>query len=88
MNRTEIMCEMKNILMKSDYYFLQDMISSITEETRINEDLSMDSMQIMEFIVDIESTFDIRFDFSKIDAGNVKTVFEIINMIESTNNKI
>jgi acyl carrier protein len=81
MDRKKILNSIKGILKKSDYYFLQDIVDGITEKTEICEDLSMDSIQIMEFIVDIETAFDIRFDFSEIDANNIRTIEEIINMI-------
>lgn len=81
MDRKNILDSIKSILKKSDYYFLQDVVDGITEKTEICEDLSMDSIQIMEFIVDIENFFSIRFDFSEIDANNIRTIEEIINMI-------
>lgn len=81
MDRNNVLDSIKSILKKSDYYFLQDVVDEITEKTEICEDLSMDSIQIMEFIVDIENFFGIRFDFSEIDANNIRTIEEIINMI-------
>ena len=81
MDRQNILDSIKTILKKSDYYFLQDVVDTITEKTEICEDLSMDSIQIMEFIVDIETFFNIRFDFSEIDANNIRTMEEIVNMI-------
>ena len=81
MDRKNILDSIKTILKKSDYCFLQDVVDTITEKTEICEDLSMDSIQIMEFIVDIETFFDIRFDFSEIDANNIRTMEEIVNMI-------
>lgn len=88
MDRKNILDSIKSILKKSDYYFLQDEVDGITEKTEICEDLSMDSIQIMEFIVDIESFFGIRFDFSEIDANNIRTIEKIINMIANAKKQL
>lgn len=83
MNRTEIMDKLVGILKKSDYFFLHDVLEHLTEGSKITEDLSMDSIQIMEFIVDVEETFGLRFDFNEINANNIESIGEIINMVIS-----
>lgn len=81
MNRLEIMEKILEILNKSDYFFLHDVIQDITEESKIIEDLSMDSIQVMEFIVDIEDMFGIRFDFNKFVASDIEDVGAIISVV-------
>lgn len=81
MNRDEIMNKLVEILKKSDYYFLQNALENITEESKIIEELSMDSIQIMEFLVDIEEKFGLRFDFNEFDANSIESIGEIINIV-------
>lgn len=83
MKRTKIISKIKEILKKSDYYFLQNLLVDISEDTRLIEDMSMDSIQIMEFLVDIEEALNIRFDFSEFSANDIENIGSLINMIEN-----
>lgn len=53
---------------------------SITEQTNIQEDLSADSLDIVEIIMELEETFDISI--SDEDAVSLKTVKDLMDYIE------
>ena len=53
----------------------------ITADTAFVEDLSADSLDIVELIMAIEQEFEISIDDEKIE--NVKTVGDVVNQIEA-----
>ncbi|SKA00470.1 acyl carrier protein [Pilibacter termitis] len=52
---------------------------SVTEKTDIVEDLNADSISIMEFVLDLEDTFEI--ELSDEDAENITTVGQIVEFL-------
>lgn len=60
-------------------------IEKITLETNIQEDLGADSLDAVELIMSIEDEFDIMI--SDDDAMGVRTVKELVNLIEAEINK-
>ena len=71
----------RKILERGERYYIGVPIDSITENSRIIDDLAMDSIQIMDLLVDVEDEFQITFDFEKIDAENILTIGSIIKLI-------
>lgn len=71
----------KRILQNGERYYIGVPVESIDESSRIIDDLSMDSIQIMDFLVDIEEECHITFDFEKLDAEKILTVGGIVKMI-------
>ena len=55
-------------------------ISTITDESHIVDDLNSDSLSVVEVIMDIESSYDIKI--ADEDAENLFTVAEIKQYIE------
>jgi|TARA_B100001094_G_scaffold332475_1_gene404699 acyl carrier protein len=55
-------------------------ISTITDESHIVDDLNADSLSVVEVIMDIESSYDIKI--ADEDAENLFTVAEIKQYIE------
>lgn len=53
---------------------------SITENTNIQEDLSADSLDVVEIIMELEETFNVPI--SDEDAVSLKTVKDLMNYIE------
>jgi acyl carrier protein len=54
----------------------------IRDDASITHDLFMDSIQILELIVDIEEHFGISFDFDNLEASKIQTIGSIIDLIQ------
>ena len=54
---------------------------TITAETRLNEDLNADSLDVVEMLMSLEEEFNITVPED--EAVNIKTVGDIIALIES-----
>lgn len=57
MERKEVENRIKKVLREAQFLALQELVDSITDETSLINDLSIDSIQILELIVGIEKEF-------------------------------
>jgi len=68
----------------------EDLLKLITEELgvspmdinptlEVREDLSFDSLQLYEFVIDVEEAYDIRIPDEEID--NVRTIQDLVDMV-------
>jgi len=55
-----------------------------TKESLLNQGI-LDSMSFLEFTVDLESTFNIEFDFSELDPSEFTSIDNIVKLIENGN---
>lgn len=55
--------------------------SEVTMESKLKEDLGADSLDMVDLIMSIEDTFDIKVDESK--AATIVTVGDIVNYIDA-----
>lgn len=55
-----------------------------TKESLLNQGI-LDSMSFLEFTVDIESTFNIEFDFSELDPSEFTSIDNLVKLIENGN---
>ena len=55
--------------------------STINRNTNLEEDLNVDSLDVVELVMRIEETFDI--EISDEAAANLKTVEDILNYVEA-----
>ncbi len=55
--------------------------NEVTMESNLREDLGADSLDMVDLIMSIEDTFDIKVEES--DTASIKTVGDIVNYIES-----
>lgn len=55
-----------------------------TKESLLNQGI-LDSMSFLEFTVDLESTFNIEFDFSELDPSEFTSIDNLIKLIENGN---
>ncbi len=55
-----------------------------SEESLLNQGI-LDSMSFLEFTVDIESTFNIEFDFSELDPSEFTSIDNLVKLIENGN---
>ncbi len=56
--------------------------TEITDEARLVEDLAMDSLDILETVMAVESELDIHIDDDKVEALN--TVGEFVALVEAS----
>lgn len=80
MEHNEILKNLKDILVQMDPS-KKEMMASVTEETKLSEDLGLTSVALIYMVVAIEETFGIEFDDLSID--DFKTVGTTIKYIEN-----
>ena len=54
----------------------------ITAELKLNEDLGLDSLNMVELIVELEERFNIQIDESDLDPAALQTVEQIYALVE------
>ena len=79
MSRNEILKELIGIVVSADES-LAGRAESMTEETRILEDLGMNSVGMLFLAVMIEETFKIRLD--NVAVSDLRTLGDAVTMIE------
>ncbi len=65
---------------------LFDRVGRQVHETEQIKDLDMNSVDFVEFIMDIESTFDIEFPYEMLSPEDLDTVANVIKIIEDLSN--
>ncbi len=65
---------------------LFDRVGRQVNETEQIKDLDMNSVDFVEFIMDIESTFDIEFPYEMLSPEDLDTVANVIKIIEDLSN--
>ncbi|PWL98740.1 MAG: acyl carrier protein [Clostridiales bacterium] len=55
---------------------------TITAEMELKGDLGIDSLGLVELVVDLEERFNIEFDESDLDPANLKTVGSIYSLVD------
>lgn len=55
---------------------------TITAEMELKGDLGIDSLSLVELVVDLEERFNIEFDESDLDPANLKTVGSIYSLVD------
>lgn len=76
MTRTEIMDELKEIVLE----YLDEVDMEVSEESLLNEDLGLTSLDMISIVGDIEDTFDIEFEDEAID--DIRTAGDVLDYIE------
>lgn len=54
---------------------------NITAELKLNEDLGLDSLNMVELIVELEECFDIEIDESDLDPAALQTVEQVYALV-------
>ena len=65
---------------------LFDRVGRQVHETEQIKDLDMNSVDFVEFIMDIESTYDIEFPYEMLSPEDLDTVANVIKIIEDLSN--
>lgn len=78
MNRTEILEQLKEILVSADERGTA-LLELVTEEARLQEDLGLSSVNLLYMIIAVEETFGIRFDDVGVNA--FPTVGDVVTYI-------
>ena len=55
--------------------------STITPESRLNEDLKTDSVDVIEIVMNLENEYGIEFEFDEL--GKLTTVDDVVKYIDS-----
>ena len=77
--RQEIIGKLKDIIISADPG-LEARASSVTEDTRIMQDLGLSSIGMLYIAIAIEEEFKIRFD--NVGISDFKTVRDIVDYVE------
>jgi acyl carrier protein len=83
MEREMILQSLKDILMDDEYIVLKDMIPKLTEQTSLIDDLAFDSLQIMNFIVQIEKKFEFVCEDDELKLDMFENVSMLIDFIQN-----
>ena len=62
--------------------------AQLTDSADIIEDIGLDSLQMMEFMLEVESQLDLEIDFEKLDFSYLKSIekfSEILQQMKKTN---
>lgn len=79
MTRQEIIGKLKDIIVSADPG-LEARATSVTEDTRIMQDLGLSSIGMLYIAIAIEEEFKIRFD--NVGISDFKTVRDIVDYVE------
>ena len=55
--------------------------NDITAELKLNEDLGLDSLNMVELMVELEERFDIEIDESDLDPATLQTVEQVYALV-------
>ncbi len=78
MNRNEILEKLKEILVAADERG-SDLIDSLSEQTRLQDDLALSSVNMLYMMIATEEVFNIRFD--DVGVGEFRTVGDVVTYI-------
>lgn len=84
MNRDEIVRKLKKIAADRLKIFLP---ANLSEEARLNEDLQIDSIMVLQLIVYIEEFFEVTVPEDEIDPATFRTFGTLVTFIEQLHRK-
>jgi len=84
MDRTQIIEHIRIALAE----VLNRQIDQLTEETRLFEDLALDSTSVIELLMGLEDTMDIEIDADELEPEVFQTVGSLTNYVESSFQKV
>ena len=80
MEKVDIFTKIIEILnYEKNKYLLEGFKGNIT----LFEDLSLDSIQTLELIIDIEDLFGFRMNFQKLTYESISTIGNLVNIVEN-----
>ena len=83
MQKESTLERLKGVLQENQFIALKDLIPNINLETSLINDLALDSIQILDLIVQIEKEFDFSCDVNEISLDMFEKVGTLIEFIES-----
>jgi acyl carrier protein len=78
LSETELYSRVKTILQKVVYKSAS--ISDVTPDTRLQEDLDIDSARLVDLVLNLEDEFGIQIEDSVIES--IKTVADLVNLVK------
>ncbi len=85
MERHIIEDKIKNVLRENKFVVLKEMIDSIHDETSLLNDLSLDSIQVLELIVGIEKEFGFACDPGELDLEIFDRFASLVDFVSKKN---
>ncbi|WP_027338548.1 acyl carrier protein [Halonatronum saccharophilum] len=59
----------------------------ITLETKIREDLGIDSLDMVDLVLNLENEFDLIFDESDLNVSSFITIQDLVSLVEDTSKR-
>lgn len=87
MNRETITARIKKVLSSNRFMALKEMVDSITDETSLVEDLALDSIQILEMVIEMENEFNFRCEPDELNLDMFVRFSRLVDFVEKKINK-
>lgn len=82
MERSIISSRIKSVLKGTQFMALKELIDSITDDMSLVSDLSLDSIQILELIVELEKEFGFSCQPDELNLDMFNRFGDVINFVE------
>lgn len=83
MQREEIKTRLISILTSKEFSSLQVDVTQLTEDTSLLNDITLDSLQLLELIVAMENTFGFRADTRRLDVDIFDRFGRVVDFVVS-----
>jgi acyl carrier protein len=84
LDRDAIRDKLKSILTSTDFSSLQVDVSELTDDVSLLNDLALDSLQLLEFIVAMERTFGFKLNTKRLSVDVFDRFERVIDLVESS----
>lgn len=81
MTKREVFERIKNILKEEQITVLGDQVDNITDETSLINDFALDSIQILELIVNIEKEFEIECNADELNIDLFDCYADLVDFV-------
>lgn len=82
MNRDAIRANLISILTSKDFGSLQVDVSNLGEETSLLNEIALDSLQLLEFIVAIENSFSFKIKTNRLNVDIFDRFGDVIDFVQ------
>lgn len=83
MNRDVVRERLVQILTSKDFGSLQVDVSELTEETSLLNEIALDSLQLLEFIIAIENSFSFKIKTNRLSVDIFDRFGDVIDFVQS-----
>lgn len=82
LDRDAIRTKLKAILTSPDFSSLQVDVSALTDDTSLLNDIALDSLQLLEFVVAMERTFGFKLDTKRLTVDQFDRFDRVLDLVE------